>query len=103
MSSKAHTATVNRIARRYGVVPVESDAFDIQSPEFIIEVETSASLDAAVEKLKTRATPVYIAVTNMEGVQLALRRTESTQIGVMDPQGNVVRASGDHPPPRPAT
>ena len=51
MPNKAHTATVNRIAQRYGVRPTPDGPFDIQAEKFSIDVETSASLDEAVEKL----------------------------------------------------
>lgn len=101
MQNKAHTATLNRIAQRYGVAP-SPGAHDIETDDFIIEVETSASIDDAVALLRDQSVAVYIAVTNKEGVALAVQRVESTMIGVMDPQGNVIRASGNHAPPEAA-
>ena len=98
MPNKAHTATVNRIAQRYGVHPTPNGPFDVQAEKFSIDVETSASLDEAVAKLRLQSGPVYIAVTNKEGIHLALIKTEGTTIGVMDPQGYIVRNSGDQPP-----
>ncbi len=88
---------MNRIAQRYGVLPTPDGPFDIQAEKFSIDVETSASLDEAVEKLRIQPGPVYIAVTNKEGIHLALSKTEDTTIGVMDPQGGIVRDSGDQP------
>ena len=99
MSNKAHTATVNRIAHRYGIRPTPDGPFDLQTENLIIEVETSASLDQAIEKLQQQTGPVYIAVTNKEGLHLALTKTEGTVVGVMDPKGDIVRGSGDYPPP----
>ena len=96
MSNKAHTATVNRIAQRYGVRPDVNAPFDIQAEDFIIEVETSASLDDAVQKLRNQSGAVYIAVTNKEGIDLAVKKTQGTFIGIMDPKGNVVQPSGGH-------
>ena len=98
MPNKAHTATMNRIAQRYGVRPTLDGQFDIQAEKFSIDVETSASLDKAVEKLRIQSGSVYIAVTNKEGIHLALRKTEHTTIGVMDPQGAIVRNSSERPP-----
>jgi len=93
--NKAHTATLNRICHRYGVEPSE-DGFDIKTDGLIIEVETTASITDAVERLRLQRGPVYIAITNKEGVKVALKSVEETEIGVMDPQGNVLRPSGDH-------
>ena len=85
---------MNRIAQRYGVRPTPDGPFDIQAEKFHIDVETSASLDRAVNKLRNQSGPVYIAVTNKECIQLALSKTEDTTIGVMDPQGGIVRNAG---------
>ena len=98
MPNKAHTATLNRICHRYGVNPERSqpDPFDVVIDDVIIEVETSASLPEAIERLKSKRRPVYIAVTNKEGLKLATKLVEGTSIGLMDPRGNVILASGDH-------
>lgn len=98
MSNKAHTATLNRILHRYEVDPEHGGhgSFDVVVDGVIIEVETSASLPAAVERLKSVSGPVYIAVTNKEGIEFAARQVAGTSIGIMDPQGNVILASGEH-------
>lgn len=96
MTNKAHTATVNRICLRYGMRPSEHGPYDIRTQDVIIEVETSASIAAAVDRLKAEACAAYIAVTNKEGLRFAVARVDGTHIGVMDPQGNVVRPSGNH-------
>ena len=90
MSNKAHTATLNRICQKLGYNPNPDAEFDIQTAEFIIEVETSATIASAVERLKSQQLPCYIAVTNKEGIHLAHSLVEGTAIGIMDPQGNVV-------------
>lgn len=95
MANKAHTATLNRICLKYGLKPnPDGKPFDIQTTEFVIEVETSASLAASIERLRTRASPAYIAVTNKEGLKLARPLLAGTSIGLLDPQGNVVLESG---------
>lgn len=100
--NKAHTATANRIARRYGLSvnkqPAEQvghrDAVDLQGHdergELAIEVETSATLAEGVARLRNRTGRVYIAVTNKEALIEAVRLTKDTPIGVMDPQGDIV-------------
>lgn len=90
MANKAHTATLNRICRNLGVSPAASGEFDIITNDLIVEVETSATLVDAVERLKSQKLPCYVAVTNKEGIQLAKSTVEGTGVGVMDPQGNVL-------------
>ena len=96
MPNKAHTTTLNRICRRYGVVPDPNGAFDLRIADAIIEVETSATIDDAILRLQTEPGAVYIALTNKEGVSYAVKRVAHTKVGIMDPQGNVVKPSGDH-------
>ena len=96
MSNKAHTATLNRICLRYGVQPTPEGPYDIQTEDVIIEVETSASVDEAVGRLRSLTCAAYIAVTNKEGIDFAINQTTDTCIGILDPQGNVVKPSGDH-------
>lgn len=96
MSNKAHTATLNRICQRFGYKPSSSGPHDIAEDDVIIEVETSASIVEAVERLKTQVKPAYIAVTNKEGIRFAKQQVEGTEIGILDPQGNVIVGSGSH-------
>lgn len=92
--TKAHRATANRVAKRYGGQINLLESPDVAAPEMTIEVETHATLARAVRRLKTRTDVVYIAVTNKEALAEAIRLTSPTTIGVMDPQGNVVKAAG---------
>lgn len=89
--NKAHTATVNRIARRYNLKFNEGDGVDFQTDEIAIDVETTATLDDGLERLLQISGPAYLAVTNMEAVQEAIRQTQDTPIGVMDPKGNIIK------------
>jgi hypothetical protein len=91
--NKAHTTTVNRIVRRYRGKPGEDLDVDIESPDGIIEVETEATISRGIKHLKKFRGPVYLAVTNKEALPEALRATRGSQIGVMDPQGNIVKPS----------
>ena len=91
--NKAHTATANRIAERYGMTFNRGDGPDIQADGLIIEVETTATLAAAIRGLQDLDGSRFVAVTNQEGVVEALKRARGTDIGVMDPQGNIVQQS----------
>lgn len=93
--NKAHTATVNRIAQRYGVEANLGDGPDIRADGTTIEVETTATIEAAIERLRNWPTTIYIAVTNKEGLREAMQLTAGTKIGVMDPQGEIVRPFGE--------
>ena len=67
-----------------------ADDVDIRTSEMIIEVETSATIVEAVERLSSPKLPSYVAVTNKEGINLARKLVEGTGVGVMDPQGNII-------------
>lgn len=98
LSNKAHTATANRIAKRYHAVYNAGDGVDIACDHMLIEVETTATIADGVARLKGHLGRVFVAVTNKEGVAEALRLTESTNVGVMDPRGNIVKESRDGKP-----
>jgi hypothetical protein len=98
--NKAHTATANRIARRYGATVNGDGNPDILAPSVAIEVETSATLRGAIRRLKNAAGPAFVAVTNKEAISDALRFAHGTTVGVMDPHGEIIRQS--QPPLEPA-
>jgi hypothetical protein len=89
--NKAHTATVNRIIRRYAGASAWDINVDVRTADAIIEVETEATIQRGVRRLKTFEGPVYLAVTNREALPEALRVTNGSHVGVMDPQGNIVK------------
>ena len=89
--NKAHSTTVNRIVRRYSGKLGLDLRVDVEAPEGIIEVETEATIPRGIRHLKTFRGPVFLAVTNKEALPAALRATNGSRIGVMDPQGNIVK------------
>jgi len=92
--NKAHTATVNRIAIRYEITEIYQGGWDLQTEAMSIEVETSASIAVGITNLlKSDRSLLYIAVTNKEAVPEAIELTEGTRIGVMGPQGDIVKES----------
>jgi hypothetical protein len=92
MANKAHAAVVRRLIERYGEVGSDnSNGFDVHIGDLIIEVETTATLLDAVEKLRRTSGRRFIAVTNREALEDAVAVTGQTDIGVMDPWGDVIR------------
>lgn len=91
MVNKAHTAVLRRLAKRYHGVIGQDGRPDIQAGELSIEVETVATLPEGIARLLPLSGPRYIAVTNREAIDEALRLTAGTGLGVMSPQGDIVR------------
>jgi histidyl-tRNA synthetase len=92
--NKAHTATANRIAYRYGAemnTDAEDGEIDIRADGFSIAVETTATLEQSVRRWSEHDQPIYVAVTNREALGEALRLVADTRVGVMDPQGIIVK------------
>jgi hypothetical protein len=101
--NKAHTATANRIAKKFGTTVNGDGKPDVDTSIVVVEVETSATIRDGIRRLATAAKPAFVAVTNKEAIIDALRHTHGTNVGVMDPQGEIVKQS--QPPldlPKPA-
>ena len=94
MANKAHAAVVRRLIERYGVGDFTSNGFDVHADDLTIEVETSATLRDGLRKLQGAGGRRFLAVTNREAIEDALAITDATDIGVMDPWGNIVREPG---------
>jgi hypothetical protein len=91
--NKAFTATMNRLAERYG--GIANDSGEIVAEVGTIRVTTSADLTEAVADLAPRTGPVYIATTNREAIRDALRAVEQTRVGLMQPNGDILRPSAE--------
>ena len=95
--NKAYTATINRLTQRYGGRP--TDEGEIVLDDFTVIVTTTATVADAVEMLSARPGRVYIALTNREGLREGLRAVEGTRVGVMQPDGEIIKDSkGDEQP-----
>jgi hypothetical protein len=92
LGNKAHAATVRRLAERYGVQPGEQ--CDLLGPGWVIEVETAATVAVGIQKLLNETGRRFVAMTNRESIQDALALTKATEIGVMSPQGDIVKEAG---------
>lgn len=94
MGNKSHTATANRVARRYGADYQSADGqFDICIGDLTIEIETTATILDGIDRLRGKSGRVYVALTNKEGVEEAVKLATGTRVGVMDPQGEIVKES----------
>ena len=91
--NKAHTATANRIAQVLGATYNSGEGHDIQANGVVVEVETTATVENGIARLAATQGRSYVALTNKDGVREALRLAAGTKVGVMDPQGNIVKES----------
>ena len=66
---------------------------DIVTKKSAIEVETDSTINDAKRQLQGHGKPSYIAVTNKRAVAKAVEATKGTTIGVMGPDGKVVKRS----------
>lgn len=96
MANKAHAAVVRRLNERYGNGTDNSNGFDVHIGDLIIEVETSATLGDGFQKLQTTAGRRYIAVTNQEAIDDAVTLVKESEIGVMNPWGDIIRDATPH-------
>lgn len=92
-TNKAHTATVNRLAKRYGAKIDDGEGPDLKNDCVTIEVETTATVGAGIKRLREESGPTFVALTNKEGVAEAVRKIRGTGVGVMDPRGEIVQQS----------
>ena len=91
--SKSHKTTAKRIARKYRTDYNEGAGADIQASQIAVEVEPPESVADGIRQLQGYRKRVYIAGTNQEAVEKALEASEGTTVGVMDNQGNIIKAS----------
>ncbi len=91
MSNKAHSTVVNRLIARYQGTRCEQGPIDVSTAEWLIAVETTATLHEALPQLLMLAGTRYIAVTNLESLTEALRLATGTPLGVMNAQGEIIK------------
>lgn len=92
MSSR-HDQTASRLARKDGVEYNRGQGPDVVSRRRAIEVETADTARDGLRQLRGFRKPVYIAGADAAATEAALAATQNTTVGVMDPQGNVVKRS----------
>lgn len=92
MPSK-HDETATRIARSEGVSYNRGQGPDVITGRRAIEVETAESVRDGLRQLQGFRKPVYIAGADENATEAALRATDGTTVGVMNPEGRIVRSS----------
>ena len=88
-----HDRTATRLADREGVPYNRGRGADIQAPGRVIEVESRDTVRDGLRQLRGHRKPVYIAGTDREATEAAIEATKGTTVGVMDPNGRIVKRS----------
>jgi len=93
MGTKAHTTVVNRVIQLFAGEPNPdtSSVIDIIAGDKLIAVESTATLDQAIEQLLSMPGLRYIAATNQEALLEAQRLCSATPLGLINSQGQVVK------------
>jgi len=92
MPSK-HDKTAARLASKNRVDYNRGQGPDVNTPRRAIEVETADTARDGLRQLRGFKKPVYIAGADSEATKAALDATKDTTVGVMDPQGNILKRS----------
>lgn len=88
-----HDDTAKRLARKEGVDYNRGQGPDVNSPRRAIEVETATTVRDGLRQLQGFKKPVYIAGASAKATKAALDATQGTTVGVMDPNGKIVKPS----------
>ena len=93
MAKSKHDQTAERLAKKEQTAYNRGPGADIKGGRRVIEVETEATVRDALRQLRGYRKPVYVAGADEKATRAALDAAEGTTVGVMDPQGNIVKSS----------
>ena len=93
MGETKHDRVAKQLAEKKGVDYNRGPGADIQGSRQVIEVETPDTIGDAGRQLQGHQKPVYVAVTDEKAVPDAIARYQGTTIGVMGPDGTIVKRS----------
>ena len=88
-----HDQIASLLARKSRVPYNRGEGPDVVSPRRAIEVETAKTAGDGLRQLRGFRKPVYIAGADPAATKAALKATRKTTVGVMDPQGKIVKRS----------
>ena len=88
-----HDNTAKRLARKERVEYNQGQGPDVNAPGRAIEVETTNTVRDGMRQLQGFRKPVYIAGASTKATEAALEVTQGTTVGVMDPNGKIVKRS----------
>ena len=91
--STNHDKTANRLARKKGVEYNRGQGPDVITPRQAIEVETVDTIADGFRQLRGFKKQVYIAGADKLATAKSLEAAKGTTVGVMDPQGNIIKRS----------
>lgn len=89
----SHDSTARRIARKNNTDYNASQGPDVVSAGRAIEIETENTVNDGLRQLQGFNKPVYIAGSNQAATKKALEATKGTTVGVMDPNGKILKRS----------
>ena len=93
MAQTKHDRTAEKIARQKGAPYNRGQGPDVQTPTQAIEVETKATVSDGFRQLRGFRRSVYIAGADDAATKAALEATKGTTVGVMSPDGKIVKRS----------
>ncbi|WP_425615631.1 hypothetical protein NA78x_005560 [Anatilimnocola sp. NA78] len=98
MGTKAHTTVVNRVIQLFAGEPNPdtSSIIDVIAGDKLIAVESSATLEQAIEQLLRIPGLRYIAVTNQDSLIEAKRLCSATPLGLINSQGEIVKDAAEN-------
>ena len=88
-----HDKTALRIAKKQGATYNPGQGPDINTSRRAIEVASAGTIKDAMFRLRGFQKPVYIAGKDPSATKAVLKAAEGTTVGVMDPNGNVLKRS----------
>ena len=88
-----HDNTAKRLAAKEHVEYNQGQGPDVNAPGRAIEVETANTVRDGIRQLQGFRKPVYIAGASTKATKAALEATQGTTVGVMDPNGKIVKRS----------
>lgn len=89
--SRSHKIVAKRIAKKLKTDYNSKKGIDINTPKIAVEVETQGLVSEGIRQLQGYKKPSYIAAANQETLKEALEKTKRTTIGVMNPQGDIIK------------
>lgn len=88
-----HDKVAKRIAKKVGGDYNPGKGADVVTRKVAVEVETEDTIGDAKRQLQGHRKPSYVAVTTKRAVRKAVEQYKDTTIGVMGPDGKIIKRS----------
>lgn len=93
MAKNTHDQIARRIAKQRGADYNKGQGPDVDTGNLVVEVETENTVADAGRQLQGFQRPVYVAGATKAAADKALERYKDTSIGVMGPDGKILKKS----------